>query len=193
MPEQADRRRTDTRQRVRAIALELFTEQGYELTSLAQVAKQAGVTRQAVLHHFANKEELLTSSYEELLPALDAVIESARAHPPSAATRMRAVERFDALVRGEHGASLVCAQLNEYALRGLTAARTLQQRLNDLTRALACGEGPEGAMRGRLALAAVIMAAARGRELGGRQSERHKAALAVARSLIGSEHGADGA
>ncbi|MFD8160559.1 TetR/AcrR family transcriptional regulator [Streptomyces malaysiensis] len=178
---------------MRAIALELFTEQGYELTSLAQVAKQAGVTRQAVLHHFANKEELLTSSYEELLPALDVVIESARAHPPSAATRMRAVEQFDALVRGEHGASLVCAQLNEHALRGLTAARTLQQRLNDLTRALACGEGPEGAMRGRLALAAVIMAAARGRELGGRQSERHKAVLAVARSLIGSEHGADGA
>ncbi|CDR14029.1 TetR/AcrR family transcriptional regulator [Streptomyces iranensis] len=188
MGEQADRRRTDTRRRVRAIALELFTEQGYELTSLTQVARQAGVTRQAVLHHFANKEELLTSSYEELLPALDVIIESARAHPPSAATRMRAIERFDALVRGENGASLVCAQLNEHALRGLAAARTLQQRLDDLIRALGTGEGPEGTMRGRLALSAVIMAAARGRELGGRQAERHKAALAVARSLIGAEN-----
>ncbi|MFE2442289.1 TetR/AcrR family transcriptional regulator [Stenotrophomonas sp. NPDC087984] len=187
MPEQADRRRTDTRRRVRAIALKMFTEQGYELTSLTQVAKQAGVTRQAVLHHFANKEELLTSSYEELLPALDAVIESARAHPPSAATRIRAVEEFDALVRGEHGASLVCAQVNEHALRGLAAARTLQRRLGDLIRALATGEGPEGMMRGRLALSAVVMAAARGRELGGRQAERHAAALAVARSLIAPE------
>ncbi|WP_432251696.1 helix-turn-helix domain-containing protein [Streptomyces sp. HNM1019] len=172
---------------MRAIALELFTEQGYELTSLTQVARRAGVTRQAVLHHFANKEELLTSSYEELLPALDVIIEPARARPPSAAARMRAIEQFDALVRGEHGASLVCAQVNKHALRGLTAARTLQRRLNDLTRALAAAEGPEGTMRGRLALAAVIMAAARGRELGGRQAERHRAALAVARSLIGAE------
>lgn len=187
MREQADRRRTDTRRRVRAIALELFTEQGYELTSLTQVAQQAGVTRQAVLHHFANKEELLTSSYEELLVALDALIEDARAQPHAAETRMRVVENFDALVRGEHGASLVCAQLNEHALRGLDAARTLQQRLNELTRALAGGEGPEARMRGRLALSAVVMAAARGRELGGRRTERHEAALAVARSLVGSD------
>ncbi|CAM5449738.1 hypothetical protein OG751_08330 [Streptomyces antimycoticus] len=101
----------------------------------------------------------------------------------------QAVEEFDALVRGEHGASLVRAQVNEHALWGLAAARTLQQRLGDLTRALATGEGPEGMLRGRLALSAVIMAAARGRELGGRQAERHAAALAVARSLIAPETG----
>ncbi|WP_201724499.1 hypothetical protein [Streptomyces antimycoticus] len=101
----------------------------------------------------------------------------------------QAVEEFDALVRSEHGASLVRAQVNEHALRGLAAARTLQQRLGDLTRALATGEGPEGMLRGRLALSAVIMAAARGRELGGRQAERHAAALAVARSLIAPETG----
>ncbi|MFE1934233.1 hypothetical protein ACFW95_28445 [Streptomyces sp. NPDC059474] len=69
------------------------------------------------------------------------------------------------------------------ASRRTIAAR----RLGDLIRALATGEGPEGMMRGRLALSAVVMAAARGRELGGRQAERHAAALAVARSLIAPE------
>jgi len=185
MPDRVDRRRTDTRRRVRAIALEMFTEQGYELTSLTRVAEQAGITRQAVLHHFANKEELLTSSYEELLPALDAVIELARTQPPHAETRMRTLEQFDALVRGEHGASLVCAQVNEHAVRGLPAAQTLQAKLNELTRLLATGDDPEGRMRGRLAVSAVVMAAVRRRELGGRQAQRHDAALTVGRSLIG--------
>lgn len=184
MPDHPDRRRTDTRRRVRTIALKLFTEQGYELTSLSQVAEAAGITRQAVLHHFASKEDLLTSSYEELLPALDAIIDAARAAPAGAETRMRAAEQFTALIRGEHGASLVCAQLNEHALRNLGAARVLQQKLTELARLLATDDGPEGRIRGRLALSAVVMAAARRRELGGREAERHEAARAVVRSLL---------
>ena len=151
---------------------------------MAHVAAEAGITRQAVLHHFANKEELLTSSYEELLPALDAVIEFARATPSDAATRMRVIEKFAALVRGEHGAPLICAQVNEHALRSLHAARVLQQKLTELTRLLATGDDHEGRMRGRLAISAVVMAAARRQELGGREAQRHEAALAVARSLL---------
>lgn len=187
MQDRTDRRRTDTRRRLRAIALELFTEQGYELTSLTQVADQAGVTRQAVLHHFANKEELLTSSYEELLPALDAIIEAARALPADGSTRLRLVDQFDTLVRGEHGASLACAYVNENALRGLHAAQALQRKLIELTGLLATGDTPEGRMRGRLAVSAVVMAAVRPRELGGRQAQRHEAARAVARSLLGPQ------
>jgi AcrR family transcriptional regulator len=186
MSDTTDRRRTDTRRRVRAIALSLFTEQGYELTSLTQVAREAGVTRQAVLHHFASKEELLTSSYEELLPELDSLIEFAGRQPASGATRIQVVERFAALVRGEHGASLVCAQVNEHALRGLRAAQALQRKLTELTRLLATSDNPEGRMRGRLALSGVIMAAVRRQELGGRVAQRHEAALTVARSLLGA-------
>jgi AcrR family transcriptional regulator len=184
MPDRPDRRRTDTRRRVREIALKLFTEQGYELTSLTQIAAAAGITRQAVLHHFASKEELLTSSYEQLLPMLDAIIELARTASSDPATRMRVIEQFTALVRGEHGASLVCAQLNEHALHGLSAARVLQRKLTELARLLATSDDPEGRMRGRLALSAVVMAAARPRELGGREAQRHEAAQAVARSLL---------
>jgi AcrR family transcriptional regulator len=187
MQDRVDRRRTDTRRRVRSIAVELFTEQGYELTPLTRIADRAGITRQAVLHHFASKEELLTSAWEELLPELDAIIELARAEPPGAATRMRTVDRLDALVRGEHGAALVCAQVNEHALRGLPAAQTLLSKLVELTRVLATGQSPEGRMRGRLAVSAIVMASARRQELGGRKAERHEAALTVARSLVGPQ------
>jgi len=184
MQDRVDRRRTDTCRRLRAIALELFTEQGYELTSLTEVASRAGVTRQAVLHHFASKEELLTSSYEELLPELDALIEDARTMPRDSSNRLRIIVRFDVLVRGEHGACLACAHVNEHALRGLHAAQTLQHKLTELTGLLATGDTPEGRMRGRLAVSAVVMAAVRPGELGGRQAQRHEAARAVARSLL---------
>jgi glycosyltransferase A (GT-A) superfamily protein (DUF2064 family) len=99
---------------------------------------------------------------------------------------MQVIERFDALVRGEQGAALVCAQVNEHALRGLRAARALQDLLNELTRLVASGNTVEGRMRGRLAVSAVVMAAVRRQELGGRQAQRHEAALAVARELVGS-------
>ncbi|MEZ0114914.1 AcrR family transcriptional regulator [Catenulispora sp. EB89] len=186
MQEHVDRRRTDTRRRLRAIALELFTQQGYELTSLTQIAGRAGVTRQALLHHFASKEELLTESYEELLPALDELIDGASVSP-GGLTHQQVVDRFDALARGEHGATLVCAHVTEHALRGLPAARTLQRKLTELTEVLATDDTPEGRMRGRLAVAAVVMAVVRPRELSGRRTQRHDAARAVARSLLGAE------
>ena len=40
--------RTDTRSRVQKVALELFAEQGYEKTSLREIAERLGVTKAAL-------------------------------------------------------------------------------------------------------------------------------------------------
>ena len=53
-----DERRTDTRQQIRAVALELFAEQGYERTSLREIAERLGVTKAAVYYHYRTKEEI---------------------------------------------------------------------------------------------------------------------------------------
>jgi hypothetical protein len=50
--------------------------------------------------------------------------------------------------------------------------------------AIAGADTVEGRMRGRLAVSVLVMADARGREVGGRLSERRAAALRVARELI---------
>ncbi len=42
-------------------ALELFTEQGFDKTSLREVAERVGVTKAALYYHFRSKEELLSS------------------------------------------------------------------------------------------------------------------------------------
>src|SRR5256886_10805033 len=53
--------RTDTRSRVQKVALELFAEQGYEKTSLREIAERLGVTKAALYYHFKSKEDIVHS------------------------------------------------------------------------------------------------------------------------------------
>ncbi|CAN5689858.1 TetR family transcriptional regulator [soil metagenome] len=48
------------------VAQTLFTEQGYERTSLREIAEQVGVTKAALYYHFASKEELIRALLEPM-------------------------------------------------------------------------------------------------------------------------------
>jgi AcrR family transcriptional regulator len=48
-----------TRERILDVALELFNEQGYDKTSLREIAQRLGVTKAALYYHFERKEEIL--------------------------------------------------------------------------------------------------------------------------------------
>ena len=52
-------RRGDTRERILDVALELFNEQGYDKTSLREIAERLGVTKAALYYHFERKEDIL--------------------------------------------------------------------------------------------------------------------------------------
>ena len=60
--EQADATRTA----LRAAARQLFTERGYAATSTTEIVERAGVTRGALYHHFAAKDELFRAVFEQL-------------------------------------------------------------------------------------------------------------------------------
>ncbi|VEG56945.1 TetR family transcriptional regulator [Mycolicibacterium aurum] len=51
----------DRRQRILAVAERLLARNGWRNTSLAQIAKEAGVTPAGLLHHFDSKEQLLNA------------------------------------------------------------------------------------------------------------------------------------
>src|ERR1700689_4807307 len=53
------RPRGSTRERILDVALELFSEQGYEQTSLREIADRLGVTKAALYYHFERKEDIL--------------------------------------------------------------------------------------------------------------------------------------
>jgi AcrR family transcriptional regulator len=48
-----------TRERILDVALELFTEQGYDKTSLRDISERLGITKAALYYYFERKEEIL--------------------------------------------------------------------------------------------------------------------------------------
>jgi AcrR family transcriptional regulator len=55
-----------TRERILDIALDLFTENGYDQTSLREIADQLGFTKAALYYHFASKEEIFMALHLRL-------------------------------------------------------------------------------------------------------------------------------
>ncbi len=55
-----------TRERILDIALELFADQGYERTSLRQIAERLGFSKAAIYYHFASKEDILMALHLRL-------------------------------------------------------------------------------------------------------------------------------
>ena len=79
--------------RLEVAALELFAEQGFERTTVAEIARRAGLTRRTFFNHFADKREVLFGLASELqgeivrevassadtLPPLDVVVHALQA------------------------------------------------------------------------------------------------------------------
>jgi AcrR family transcriptional regulator len=55
-----------TRERILDVALDLFVDQGYDATSLRQIAERLGVTKAALYYHFEAKEDILTALHMRL-------------------------------------------------------------------------------------------------------------------------------
>ncbi|MBN2279448.1 MAG: TetR family transcriptional regulator [Candidatus Marinimicrobia bacterium] len=53
-----------TRERILDVSLKVFGQKGYGQTKLSDIAKEAGITRGAIYHHFTNKSELFTALLE---------------------------------------------------------------------------------------------------------------------------------
>ncbi len=53
-------------ERLVVAAVELFTEQGYDATTVAQIAERAGLTKSTFFRHFSDKRELLVAGQESL-------------------------------------------------------------------------------------------------------------------------------
>ena len=61
---------TDTRAEIISSALELFAANGFERTSLREVAETLGITKAALYYHFKSKDELLAAVVQPLVDEL---------------------------------------------------------------------------------------------------------------------------
>jgi AcrR family transcriptional regulator len=90
--------RGGTRERIQAIALELFAEQGYEKTSLREIAERLGVTKAALYYHFKSKEDIVRSFTEDYRAELEAIIAWGTDQPPGPETRAEILARYADIV-----------------------------------------------------------------------------------------------
>ncbi|MEV4573452.1 helix-turn-helix domain-containing protein [Nonomuraea jabiensis] len=125
--------REDTRTRIQEIALRLFTEQGYEATSLREIAEELGVTKAALYYHFKTKDDIVTSLVGNRLVELEELLAWARSQPKTPATRRELVERYAAGIRRtQHIGVARFLERNQTALRDhptLTKTRELMMEL----------------------------------------------------------------
>jgi AcrR family transcriptional regulator len=79
-PDWRQRKKAATSDRIRASALRLFREQGYDATTVEQIAAAAGVSHMTFFRYFPRKEDVV--EYDEYDPLLEDLI---AARPPDEA------------------------------------------------------------------------------------------------------------
>lgn len=69
-----ERKRRETHQRITEIGIRLFTENGYDATTLDAIAAAAGIARRTFFHYFGSKEDIILAWQGALPEALRAAI-----------------------------------------------------------------------------------------------------------------------
>ena len=85
----------DSRERLVAVATELFGARGYHQTGTEEIVRRSGVTRGSLYHHFADKEAL----FEEVFDRADQVV-SARVRSAAAAAAERGEDAWSVFLAG---------------------------------------------------------------------------------------------
>jgi len=150
--------RTDTRSRVQKVALELFAEQGYEKTSLREIAERLGVTKAALYYHFRSKEDIVHSFTDDYFAEIDALVEWAKDQPASDETRRAILDRYVGIVL--HGSEVFrFLEQNRAAMQAMEVGKDrltrFRGRLDALVDLLA---GPGAELRDRVRATTAVLA-----------------------------------
>ncbi|QKW28745.1 TetR/AcrR family transcriptional regulator [Streptomyces seoulensis] len=187
-------RRGNTRQRIQDVALELFAEQGYEKTSLREIAERLDVTKAALYYHFKTKEEIIVSLFADLTQPIEELIEWGRSQPHTLATKQEIVRRYDEALGG--AAPLFrFMQENQATVRELRIGETFKDRMTGLREIII---DPDSSLTDQVRCLSALFTLHAGmfvmRDLEGDPDDKRKAVLEVAIDLVTQAHrGAHGA
>ena len=81
------------RAQVMTIAVQLFNDQGYDATSVADLAKGLGLTKSALYHHVESKESILAVALDDALTGLERALDDAVAVEATALASLRHIVR----------------------------------------------------------------------------------------------------
>ena len=141
------RSRSDTRARIQQVAVELFTEHGYEGTSLREIAERLGVTKAALYYHFRSKEDIIESLVQDFHEQMDELIAWARLQPRTAQSRREILVRYMGIVAERDQVFRMLHQNQAVLNARATALSTLKRAPQQLAEVLS---GPSGQLRDRV-------------------------------------------
>src|SRR3954454_14643849 len=110
------------RERLVVAAVEVFSEQGYDDTTVAQIAERGGVTKSTFFRHFPDKRELLVAGQETLSRLLTEGI----AEAPAGATPLAAGAA--GLERASNAMTPVSRELAPRLTAAVAASAELRER-----------------------------------------------------------------
>ncbi|MGQ4388308.1 TetR/AcrR family transcriptional regulator [Streptomyces sp. SAS_270] len=182
-------RRGDTRQRIQDVALQLFSEQGYEKTSLREIAEHLDVTKAALYYHFKTKEEILISLFQDLTRPLDELIDWAKQQPHTLETKQEVLRRYSEALTG--AAPLFrFMQENQATVRELSVGETFKDRMLAMLDII---KEPESALTDQVRCVSALFTMHAGmfvlKDVEGDPEDKRKAVLEVAIDLVTQAHG----
>ncbi|MEU8245597.1 helix-turn-helix domain-containing protein [Nonomuraea sp. NPDC048916] len=126
--------REDTRTRIQEIALRLFTEQGYEATSLREIAEELGVTKAALYYHFKTKDDIVAGLVDLRVAEIEELLAWFRAQPRTPEARRQLVLRYaDQLKRSRYMEIARFLERNQTALREHPKLLRMREVMLELT------------------------------------------------------------
>jgi AcrR family transcriptional regulator len=181
----------DTRARIQAVAVELFTEQGYDKTSLREIAERLDVTKAALYYHFKSKEDIILSLVDDYFGQVDSLAEWAQLQPRTPARRAEILRRYlDMVIDSQQVYRMM--QQNQAALASLTSGKEhgvmFRKRMNAIVELLAePGADLHERVRAAVAATGVSIAWMLFRDDVADPCELRQAVLDVAFGLAGAE------
>lgn len=181
-------RRGNTRQRIQDVALELFAEQGYDKTSLREIAERLEVTKAALYYHFKTKEDILVSIFDDLNRPVEELLVWAREQPRTLETRIEILVRYSEALN--QGAALFrFMQENQATVRDLRIGQTIKERVVGLIDLI---KDPDAPLTDQVRCFSALFTLHAGmfalKDIDGDPEEKREAVLEVAVDLITQAH-----
>jgi AcrR family transcriptional regulator len=171
----------DTRSRILDAALEVFSEHGFEGSTLQQIADRLGFTKAALYYHFRSKDDILGALVAPASTGLEAMLCAYEGTPDTPARRRRFIADYvDYLLSQRRLIAYISSDLATLAHPTMGDTRERRARMESLLAGDDLGFGDEV----RVAIAFGGIEAAIARSPDADAAELRQAVLAVATALL---------
>ncbi|WP_308166470.1 TetR/AcrR family transcriptional regulator [Nocardia albiluteola] len=139
------------------MAMELFSAQGYDQTSIRQIAERLGITKAAVYYHFPAKEDIVVSLADDLRAGVDEILAwAASANLPPREAGREILRRYGTVMH-ETGRDMTRFMYeNQAAFRRLGVGAALRYQFRQIADAITAPDrDPLAIFHARQALAAI--------------------------------------